>query len=162
MDDALIQLLIDKLGEADELYYRLLMLVAPSGGGKTTCLRRLQRQEGIPCVNVSLELSRQLLSLTERQRALQLAQVLETIVAAAGSSRVLLDNIELLFSPELQQDPLRLLESLSRNRLLLVAWPGTVDGLHITYAEPGHSEYQRYEVKDFLVVDGKHHNEPAL
>lgn len=155
MNETLVQTLIDKLRQVDGLYYRLLLLVAPSGSGKTACLKRVQAQEDVPCLNVSLELSRQLLPLTERQRALQLPQLLETTVAAMESDRTLLDNIELLFSPGLRQDPLRLLESLSRNRSLLVAWPGTIDDRHITYAEPGHPEYRQYEIKDFLVVDGR-------
>ena len=161
MNETLVQVLIDKLHETEGLYYRLLLLVAPSCGGKSAYLKKVQRQDDIPYVNVSLQLSRQLLPLTERQRALQLPQLLEATVAAAGSPGVLLDNIELLFSPGLKQDPLRLLESLSRNRSLLVAWPGNIDGRYITYAEPGHPEYRRYEIKDFLVVDGKRHDEPA-
>lgn len=161
MNELLINELIVKLGEAENLYSRLVLLVAPSGCGKTACLKRVQEMEGVPCLNVSLELSRQLLPLTERQRSLQLPQLLESAVAATDSSRVLLDNVELLFSPGLRQDPLRLLESLSRNRSLLVAWPGTVDGRHITYAEPGHLEYRRYEIKDFLVVDGTRRDESA-
>ena len=161
MNELLVQTLIDKLRQVDALYYRLLLLVAPSGSGKTACLRSVQDVEGFPCVNVSLELSRQLLPLTERQRALQVPQLLQTAVAASDSTRVLLDNIELIFSPGLRQEPLRLLESLSRNRALLVAWPGTVDGRHITYAEPGHLEYRRYEIKDFLVVDGARRDESA-
>lgn len=159
MSETLVQTLIDKLHEVDALYYRLLLLVAPSGSGKTACLKRVQELETVPSLNVSLELSRQLLPLTERQRSLQLPQLLEGTVAATASSRVLLDNIELLFSPGLRQDPLRLLESLSRNRSLLVAWPGTIEGRHITYAEPGHLEHRRYEIKDFLVVDGRRHDE---
>ncbi|HOI53981.1 MAG TPA: BREX-3 system P-loop-containing protein BrxF [Phycisphaerae bacterium] len=161
MSETLVQTLIGKLHEVDALYYRLLLLAAPSGSGKTACLKRVQELEGIPCLNVSLELSRQLLPRTERQRSLQLPQLLEGTVAATASSRVLLDNIELLFSPGLRQDPLRLLESLSRNRSLLVAWPGTIEGRHITYAEPGHLEHRRYEIKDFLVVDGRRHDESA-
>lgn len=161
MNELLINELIANLGEAEKLYARLVLLVAPSGSGKTACLKKVQELEGIPCLNVSLELSRQLLPLTQRQRSLQLPQLLEATVAATANSWVLLDNIELLFSPGLRQDPLRLLESLSRNRSLLVAWPGTIDGRHITYAESGHLEHRRYEIKDFLVVDGRRHDESA-
>ena len=53
-----------------------------------------------------------------------------------GSEVVLLDNIELLFATELAQDPLRLLQSLSRNRTIVAAWPGNFDGGALTYAEP--------------------------
>ena len=51
------------------------------------------------------------------------------------SELILLDNIELLFAVELAQDPLRLLQSLSRNRTVIASWPGTFDGQSLTYAE---------------------------
>ena len=53
------------------------------------------------------------------------------------------NNIELLFATELAQDPLKLLQSLSRNRTIVAAWPGNFDGAALTYAEPGHPEARR-------------------
>jgi hypothetical protein len=65
---------------------------------------------------------------------------------------VMLDNIELLFAPELEQDPLRLLQRLSRNLTIVAAWPGTVDGGCLTYAEPGHPETRRYSSPQACIV----------
>ena len=73
-----------------------------------------------------------------------MAGILDEIVREERSDVVLLDNIELLFAVELAQDPLRLLQSLSRNRTIVAAWPGTFDGKTLTYAEPGHPEARRY------------------
>lgn len=106
----------------------------------------------MPLVNVSLELSRSLRPLTERQRAFQLTRILEEIILAAGSPVVLLDNIELLFAPALKQDPLRVLQSLARSHTLVVVWPGTIQAGHVVYGDPDHPEYRRYAIKDFLVV----------
>jgi hypothetical protein len=63
---------IKRMGQAAELYHRLVMLVAPSGAGKTAALQDVHDRTAVPLVNVNLELSRRLLDLTERQRALQL------------------------------------------------------------------------------------------
>jgi hypothetical protein len=152
MRDDLVQEVIQRLHDVESLYYRLVLLVLPSGGGKTGCLEEVGRKQGVPVVNVSLELSRALLPLTERQRAFQLTRILEEIILAAGSPVVLLDNIEFLFAPALKQDPLRVLQSLARSRTLVVAWPGTIEAGHIIYGDPDHPEYRRYEIKDFLVV----------
>jgi len=152
MRDDLVHDLIQKLRDAETLYYRLVLLVLPSGGGKTECLRELGRQQGVPAINVGLELSRALLPLTERQRAFQLTRILEAIVLAAGSPVVLLDNIELLFAPALKQDPLRVLQSLACSYTLVVSWQGTIEGGHVVYGDPDHAEYRRYAIKDFLVV----------
>ena len=65
---------------------------------------------------------------------------------------VLLDNIEILFDVALKQDPLRLLQNLSRNKTVVVAWNGSASGGQITYATPDHPEYRKYAIGDFLVV----------
>ena len=38
---------------------------------------------------------------------------------------MLLDHLEILFDPALEQDPLRLLQGVSRDRTVVAAWPGT-------------------------------------
>ena len=96
-----------------------------------------------PLVNVNLELSRQLLDLTSRQRTLQLPHLLSNIMAASASEVTLLDNIEILFDITLKQDPLRLLQGLSRNKTVVAAWNGSIEGDHLVYAAPGHAEYRR-------------------
>jgi hypothetical protein len=141
------------IGQAAELYHRLVMLVAPAGAGKTAALQDVHERAGAPLVNVNLELSLALLDLTERQRALQLPRLLAEIVAASAADVVLLDNIEILFDASLKQDPLRLLQGLSRNTTVVAAWAGTIAGGHMVYATPDHPEYRRYPVRDFLVVN---------
>ena len=106
----------------------------------------------IPLVNVNLELSRRMLELTERQRALQLPHILREIVSNGDNVMILLDNIEVLFDLTLQQDPLRLLQGLSRNRTVVAAWNGSVSNGSLTYATPDHPEYRRYPIRDHLVV----------
>jgi len=106
-----------------------------------------------PLVNVNLELSRRMLDLTERQRTLQLPRLLAEIVGASAADVVLLDNLEVLFDVSLKQDPLRLLQGLSRNQTVVAAWSGSTDGEHMIYATPDHPEYRRYPLRDFLVVN---------
>ena len=141
-----------KLEHASELYHRLVVLVAPAGAGKTAALQDVQRSTNAPLLNVNLEVSRLMLELTERQRALQLPRLLSQIVNASAADVVLLDNIELLFDVSLKQDPLRLLQGLARNKTLVVAWSGFVDAENLVYATPDHQEYRRYPLQDVLVV----------
>lgn len=152
MAEPLADQVIRGVGQAAELYHRLVILVAPSGSGKTAALQDVHARTAAPLVNVNLELSRRMLDLTERQRALQLPRLLSEIAGSAATEVVLLDNIEVLFDVLLKQDPLRLLQGLSRNKTVVAAWSGSIDGEHIVYATPGHPEYRRYPVRDFLVV----------
>lgn len=144
---------IRRIGQAAELYHRLVMLVAPAGSGKTSALQDVHERTAVPLVNVNLELSRRMLDLTERQRALQLPRLLAEIVGASAAEVILLDNIEVLFDVSLKQDPLRLLQGLSRKKTVVAAWSGSIDGEHMVYATPDHPEYRRYPLRDFLVVN---------
>ncbi|MBL7101648.1 MAG: BREX-3 system P-loop-containing protein BrxF [Desulfobacteraceae bacterium] len=153
MAEPLADKIIRKVKQLDEIYHRLLLVVAPSGAGKTTALLDVQDRTGAPLVNVNLELSRLMLDLTQRQRALQLPRLLREIVEKDEGKMTLLDNIELLFDVSLKQDPLRLLQGLSRNKTVVASWNGAIIDGFLTYAEPAHPEYRRYPVHDFLVTN---------
>jgi hypothetical protein len=144
---------IHSIGQAAGLYHRLIMLVAPAGAGKTAALQDVHERTAAPLININLELSRRMLDLTERQRALMLPRLLAEIVDASAADVVLLDNIEVLFDVSLRQDPLRLLQGLSRNKTVVAAWSGSVDREHMVYATPDHPERRRYPIRDFLVVN---------
>ncbi|MBZ4685357.1 MAG: hypothetical protein JG774_1102 [Desulfomicrobiaceae bacterium] len=136
MAEPLADQVLRKIGEVCSLYHRLILMVGPAGSGKTSALQEVSAstslsacghaQAGAPLVNVNLELSRRMLDLTERQRALQLPRLLGEIVGEATGELVLLDNIEILFDVHLKQDPLRLLQGLSRNKTVVAAWNGSI------------------------------------
>jgi len=175
MVEPLADQIIRKVKQAPELYHRLMLVVAPAGAGKTTALLDVQERTGAPLVNVNLVLSRRMLDLTERQRVLQLPQLLREIVSNGVGEIILLDNIEILFDVSLKQDPLRLLQGLSRNKTVVAAWNGEIrtevkglrtemktnldsvpipqsSSLYLTYAAPDHLEYKHYPIRDFLVA----------
>lgn len=140
------------LDTASESYHRLVLAVGAAGSGKTEALIELAGENGWPRLNVNLELSEQLLELTQKQRAVRVAAILGDMVRARISDVVMLDNIEMLFAVDLAQDPLRLLQGLARNTTIVAAWPGHFDGNALTYAEPGHPEARRYLAPQAVVV----------
>jgi hypothetical protein len=93
MPEPLSDQIILKIEQAAEFYHRLVMLVAPAGGGKAAALQDVHARTAAPLVNVNLELSRRMLDLTERQRALQLPCILAEIVGASAAEVILLDNV---------------------------------------------------------------------
>ncbi len=137
---------------AASAYHRLVLVVGPIHSGKTAALQEVAERSGWPRLNINLELSQRLLEYTQRKRTLRAARVLSDIVDETGADTVLLDNIEVLFSPDLKQDPLRLLQGLSRNRTIVAAWPGVVDGDSLLYADPSHPEHQRYSKPGVTLV----------
>ena len=139
-----------KVREVALLYFRLVLVVGPISTGKSAMLRTVKDSTDAPLINVNLELSRSLLELGERARIVRLPRILDDIVEAAadGADTVLLDNTELLFDPSLKQDPLRLLQNLSRHRTIVAAWLGSVRNGALTYAELGHPEYRSYSLDE--------------
>jgi len=176
MAEPLADQVLRKIGEARELYHRLILMVGPAGSGKTSALQEVSASTSAPLVNVNLELSRRMLDLTEHQRARHVLRLLGEIVtnppgadldarsAPEGSGPrmarineatgelILLDNIEILFDVHLKQDPLRLLQGLSRNKTVVAAWNGSIVDGHMTYAVPGHPEYRSYSIGDLVFV----------
>jgi hypothetical protein len=142
----------EQIKRAKELYNRLVIVVGPPRSGKTTALRDLHDGRGWALLNLNLSLAEQLLDLTAKQRALRVARIVDDMIRIHAGDTVLLDNIELLFHPELKQDPLRLLQSLSRNRTIVATWRGTHVGSTLTYATPDHPEYRRFDKPQALIV----------
>ena len=152
MVEPLADQIMRKVVGAAKFYHRLILVVAPAGAGKTTSLRDVRDRTGAPLVNVNLDLSRRMLELTERQRSLQVLRHLREIVANDGGEIILLDNIEVIFDVALKQDPLRLLQGLSRNKTIVAAWNGTIVDNSLIYGVPAHPEYRRYPMHDLLVA----------
>ncbi|GKT06960.1 BREX-3 system P-loop-containing protein BrxF [Desulforhabdus sp. TSK] len=143
--------IIRSIQAAERMYHRLVLLVGETGSGKTGVLRDVALHLDSQVVNVNLALSAALLELTTRQRALRLPAILGQI-AMDVQSTVMFDNLEILFDKRLKQDPLRLLQGISRNRTVVASWNGIAAGGRLTYAENGHPEYRSYEAVDALIV----------
>lgn len=142
----------EQIEMARQLYHRLVIVAGPPRSGKTSALHDLHEERGWPLVNINLALSEKLLELTAKQRALRVARIVDDVVQEQAGDTVLLDNIEMLFHPDLKQDPLRLLQSLSRNRTIVATWRGAQIGSSLTYAAPDHPEFRRFEDPQALIV----------
>lgn len=142
----------ESIRAASFLYHQLVLLVGEPGSGKTEALRAFAGELGVDVINVNLALSAKLLELTTRQRALRLPTLLGDVLSSVAPVS-LLDNTEILFDRHMKQDPLRLLQGMSRNHCVVASWNGHAAGSRLIYAEPGHAEYRNYETSDAMIVD---------
>ncbi|MCY4192217.1 MAG: BREX-3 system P-loop-containing protein BrxF [Rhodospirillaceae bacterium] len=152
MAEPLVDQIMRKAEQAADLYHRLVLVVAPTRSGKTSALHDFRDRTGAPLINVNLLLSRGMLELTRRQRRLQLPRLLGKVVGTDDGDTILLDNIEIIFDDGLKQDPLRLLQGLSRNKTVVATWNGAIVENALTYADPDHPEYRRYPMRDLLIA----------
>jgi len=150
--DALRAQILHGIEQAAPLYYRLVLVAALPGAGKSKALRDVQERLGAPLVNLSLEMSRRLLDFPAAQRPVRADRVVDEIVAVHRGDLVLLDNTEVLFDASLKIDPLRCLQRVSRYRTVVASWNGAVASGELIYARPGHPEYRSYPTGELLIA----------
>src|SRR5579883_2349412 len=68
------------------------------------------------------------------------------------ATATLLDDTDILFTPELQIDPLLLLRDLGRRYPRIMRWPGTIQGGRATYSEPGRRDHHEWPISDAIVL----------
>lgn len=133
-----------------EHYYRL--IIVPGFRTGNINFQKIAEVSNNRYINVNLELSRELLELTQKQRPLKAEELFRKIIGNNDNQVYFLEHLEILFDTSLQLDPLQCLQKLARNNIIVAKWDGIVDNNNLIYAE-GHSEFRRYPVKDFLIVN---------
>lgn len=137
--------------QAAEQYYRLIII--PYQNTSPINFRQIAENTNSGYINVNLELSRRLLELTQRQRALKVEELLKQIVAHNNNEVIFLEHLEILFGVSLKLNPLGCLQKLARNRIIVAVCNGSIENNHLIYAEPEHPEYKIYSIDGFLVVN---------
>jgi hypothetical protein len=111
------------------------------------------RELGANHINVNLLLANKVkdLPISKRKRAVK--DILRQALNEIDNLIVYFERIEYLFDEELDQDPLKLFEYLSGNKVLLIKWPGELHGNGLSYATPDHPEYYQVDgYQDHLLV----------
>lgn len=111
------------------------------------------KEVGATSFNLNLLLANKLKELPVSKRKRAVKDILREAINEVNDEIVYFERIEYLFDEELNQDPLKLFEYLSGNKVLLIKWPGYVNGNGLSYGTPEHPEY--YQVagyQDHLVV----------
>lgn len=146
---------LDRLVEAVGARQRkLILIVGPKGSGKSRLLRALGERRRITPLLVGSTLGNQLLTVSQRQRPLQVSKMLgELATRHAMDDLLLMDNIELLFDRSLQLDPLAALKQHAHAQRVVAVWPMELHGGRLAYAQMGHPEYQNYAIEGFVTYE---------
>jgi hypothetical protein len=95
-------------------------------------------------LSVGQELSKALFPEAPQRRSRVARHWMRSYLRSMGNSPVLCTEIELLFEPSLEIDPLSLLSDAGRLVRLVVAWPGSFQDNVLAYAVPEHSHYRTW------------------
>lgn len=107
----------------------------------------------IPQVNINYELSRRLMDIPIDKRSRKIAALINDIIGFATHGVVALMHYDILFLPELKQDPLRMFEQLSKETTIILLWKGKYEKGILSHAEPWHREYREYSDIDAQIID---------
>jgi hypothetical protein len=140
------------LDQAAARFNKLLLIVGKQGVGKTALLNKIAEQKQCTLLNLGLELSKKLLNFTVNDRKLKAFDIISDLFDVQRNSCLAVDNTEIIFDPVLMINPLGLLQSLSRTRLLIWSWNGEIEDGHLSYAYPGHPEYQRIPTSEITLI----------
>ena len=150
MTDSLEQLVRD----IRALQSPLILLVGPPGSGKTQRLRQLAAKLSSESINVGLELARLLAATPNNKRGFSAGELLREITNDHKTGDLLLlDNLELLFEPSLQVNPLDLIKRLAHAQPVVAVWPGELRGDRLTYADMSHPEHRDYSREGVVVFE---------
>jgi hypothetical protein len=142
------------IGEIGDLNSKLILLVGPGRSGKTQLLRQLGAKLNIEPLNVGLELGRRLAATPKNKRGFSAGELLREISDKERTEApLLIDNLELLFEPGLQINPLDLVKRLAHSKRVVAVWPGELRGDRLIYADMSHPEHRDYS-RDGVVVLG--------
>jgi DNA polymerase III delta prime subunit len=160
MKESVKQAIKEAITHAPGMYCRLILLAGPQDSGKTKALQEISGEYGKNIYNVNLEMSRALMETPLQRRESRAGRVFDDMIkgfmadAGAEDRLVFLDNLEILFDKDLKQDPLRLLQSISRNTntTIVASWNGNWSNKKLTFAVSGHPEYRYYDDIDAQII----------
>jgi len=87
-----------------------------------------------------------------RRRSREAQRWMKTRLGELSPGPVLCTEIDLLFEPTLELDPLRLLCDIGRITRLVVTWPGSYLHDLLAYAVPDHSHYRTWRNPEVYVT----------
>jgi len=104
-------------------------------------------------VNISLELSKELMNIPKRKRSNRVRRCLAKILHKFNSDVLWIERMQILFHPELEFDPIQFFQNVSRNKTIILSWDGEYKNNKLIYAKPGHQEYRVFSEIDAQIFD---------
>jgi hypothetical protein len=139
-------------------FYPCLLLVHTDIMPLQQVSERLLSKYNWPALSIGAVLSETLLHVAPRHRPHEAQRTFIDAVRQLAPRPILCTDIDLLFEPTLDLDPLRLLRETSRVTPLIVTWPGSFTNKVLAYAtaQPPHAHYRAWtktELCDYCVVN---------
>ena len=136
-----------RIGNLGNQYYKMMFIIF-----KDYSVEAFSRElTDTRTLNINLQLSEKLLVIPPKD---YYRHVNEYLLSFMDDDKIvyILNHIDILFDPVLEIHPINILENISRQRKIVVIWPGEYREGRLSYAEPQHSEYFKTQVPGNLVI----------
>jgi len=97
-------------------------------------------------------LSRELLKIDKKDRKFAVELILKRILSNINKQELIITDIDILFNPAYKLDIIKLFIQLSRNRKVIVQWPGKLDSQNLVYSSQEYEDYNRYSIRDYDII----------
>jgi hypothetical protein len=138
--------------------HKLVILLGNFGAGKTILLKDVAQEINGKYINLNLELTERLLTLPRRTYAngVTAHRLIDELCDELSPHHepLLIDNVELLFSPELGRlNPIDTFKRISRERPVIVAIPARRVGNTAEYSTLGQADHFKMPLEKFACVE---------
>ncbi|MFV8386204.1 BREX-3 system P-loop-containing protein BrxF [Vibrio parahaemolyticus] len=153
LKDVLLNRVETAVRKAEYQSFKLVLVVIPQDSH-----REIQEEllnSSVRTINLSKELSRKLVSQSMKDRVKRLRMEVSDIAKECNES-VWMSNLDVLFEPSLESDPMILLKKVAKSQVLVAIWPGEITETSLVYSKPGKQDYQYYllkELNEIQVID---------
>jgi len=136
---------------------RMISIAKPTIIVNTDIQALKRRLETIPDIwaklSVGREISHFLISQEVGNYPLSITKFLADVAFLYVKHPVVFYDIDILFEPSIQIDPLNLFRQIGRQNVLIIFWPGTFVGDTLVYAQPEHHHYRFWKnVNDVEII----------
>ncbi len=138
--------------------HKLIILLGDFGTGKTFILKDVASEIGGEYVNLNLHLTEQLLTLprSRYRDGVTVHRLIDELCDELSSDGrpLLIDNVEILFSPELGKiNPIDTFKRISRQRPIVLALPAHRRGVYAEYSALGCEDHMRIPLEDYITIE---------
>lgn len=150
--------LVDAVTTVSGDRHKLVILLGAFGSGKTATLRAITSQIDGVYINLNLSLTERLLTLPRSSYAdgVTVPRLVDELCdeLSPDGRPLLVDNVELLFSPELGRiNPVDTFKRVARQRPVILALPARRQGMHAEYSALGRADHMLMPLEDFTVLE---------
>ena len=111
---------------------KLLILIGGPGSGKSSLIRELTFQDGWKICEARELFDDEFLEIPRADRPDKAIALVSAAIHRLNARVVMIDNVEFLFAPILNLDPVAMLKKLSRECPIIVSWRGSLAVWSIT------------------------------